>query len=158
MEKTNNTIIRWTKIATVLFIAMVMVMDAVALIVAKYISYVWALKTDSMSVGIIAGSIYAGTIAGYVILVSVYKLLSNMEKDEVFEKKNTKLMSAMVWGLIGAGVCSFLVWPGIGQVINDEKREKVLTHAVIGLVPLFRFWSAYDAFVDRKGGVWENRI
>lgn len=115
MEKTNNTIIRWTKIATVLFIAMVMVMDAVALIVAKYISYVWALKTDSMSVGIIAGSIYAGTIAGYVILVSVYKLLSNMEKDEVFEKKNTKLMSAMVWGLIGAGVCSAVggfVWEG----------------------------------------------
>lgn len=115
MEKTNNTIIRWTKIATALFIALVMVMDAVALIVAKYISYVWALKTDNLSVGIIAGSIYVGTIAGYAILVSVYKLLSNMEKDQVFEKKNTKLMSVMVWGLIGAGVCAIVggfVWEG----------------------------------------------
>ena len=59
---------------------------------------------------------------------------------------------------IGAGVCSLLIWPGIGQIINDQSKEKDLTHAVLGLTGIFRFWSAYDAFVDRNGGVWGNRI
>lgn len=111
----SKTVIRWSKIATAIFIALVLVMDAITLIVAKYISYVWALKTDTLSVGILAGSIWAGTIAGYFILISVYKLLSNMDKDEVFEKKNTKLMSVMVWGLIAAGICAIVgafVWNG----------------------------------------------
>jgi hypothetical protein len=57
-----------------------------------------------------------------------------------------------------AGALSLIVWPGIGQAINDNKGEKVLTHAVMGLLPPFRFWSCYDAVVDRSGGYWEGRI
>lgn len=59
---------------------------------------------------------------------------------------------------VAGGVLSLLIWPGIGQAMNDEKGEKVLTHAVVGLLPPFRFWSCYDAVVDRKGGYWEGRI
>jgi len=57
-----------------------------------------------------------------------------------------------------AGALSLIVWPGIGQAINDNKGEKVLTHAVIGLFPPYRFWSCYDAVVDRQGGYWNGRI
>lgn len=57
-----------------------------------------------------------------------------------------------------AGVLSFLVWPGIGQAVNSEKGDKVVTHAVAGLIPPFRFWSGYDALVDRSGGYWHGRI
>jgi len=59
---------------------------------------------------------------------------------------------------IGAGALSLLVWPGIGQAVNDENKEKVITHAVLGLTGIFRIWSCYDAVVDRHGGVWHNRI
>lgn len=59
---------------------------------------------------------------------------------------------------VGAAACSLLVWPGIGQVINDQNKEKNVTHALLGLTGIFRIWSAYDAFVDREGGVWDNRI
>lgn len=59
---------------------------------------------------------------------------------------------------VGAAALSLLVWPGIGQVINDNPKEKNITHAVLGLTVVFRFWSCYDAFVDRRGGVWHNRI
>lgn len=59
---------------------------------------------------------------------------------------------------VGAAALSLLVWPGIGQVILDNPIEKNCTHAILGLTGIFRFWSAYDAFVDRKGGVWHNRI
>jgi len=60
---------------------------------------------------------------------------------------------------IGAGALSLLIWPGIGQLMNDDKNsEKVLTHALLGLTGIFRIWSGYDGFVDRTGGVWENRI
>lgn len=60
---------------------------------------------------------------------------------------------------IGAGALSLLIWPGIGQLMNDEKNtDKVVVHAVLGITQVFRFWSCYDAVVDRKGGVWDNRI
>lgn len=60
---------------------------------------------------------------------------------------------------IGAGALSLLIWPGIGQLMNDEKNtDKVVVHAVLGLTGVFRIWSCYDGVVNRKGGVWENRI
>ncbi|MCQ2788796.1 MAG: hypothetical protein MJ229_00305 [bacterium] len=60
---------------------------------------------------------------------------------------------------IGAGALSLIVWPGIGQLMNYEKNtDKVLTHALLGFTGVFRFWSCYDGVVNRKGGVWDNRI
>ncbi len=59
---------------------------------------------------------------------------------------------------VGAGLLSLIVWPGLGQIVNDQKDEKVITHALLGLTVVFRFWSCYDAVVDRNGGVWKNRI
>jgi hypothetical protein len=56
------------------------------------------------------------------------------------------------------GLLSFLIWPGIGQAVNSNKGDKVVTHAVAGLLPPFRFWSGYDALVDRKGGYWNGKI
>ena len=59
---------------------------------------------------------------------------------------------------VGAGALSLIIWPGIGQAINDQSYEKNLTHALLGLTGIFRIWSCYDAVVDRQGGVWKNRI
>jgi hypothetical protein len=59
---------------------------------------------------------------------------------------------------IGAGLLSFIIWPGIGQAVNSNKGPKVATHAVLGLIPITRFWSGYDALVDRHGGYWNGKI
>jgi len=59
---------------------------------------------------------------------------------------------------VGAAALSLIVWPGIGQLVNDNPVDKNVTHAVLGLTGIFRFWSCYDALVDRSGGVWHNRI
>ena len=59
---------------------------------------------------------------------------------------------------VGAAALPLLIWPGIGQLINDNPVDKNVTHAVLGLTGIFRIWSCYDAFVDRTGGVWHNRI
>ncbi len=59
---------------------------------------------------------------------------------------------------VGAAALSLLVWPGLGQLINENPKEKNITHAVLGITQIFRFWSCYDALVDRTGGVWHNRI
>ena len=59
---------------------------------------------------------------------------------------------------VGAAALSLLIWPGIGQAVNDNGYEKNVTHAVLGLTGIFRIWSCYDALVDRQGGVWKNRI
>ncbi len=59
---------------------------------------------------------------------------------------------------VAAGVLSFLVWPGIGQAVNNNKGPKVATHAVAGLFPPFRFWSGWDGLVNRKGGYWDGKF
>lgn len=59
---------------------------------------------------------------------------------------------------IGAGALSLLIWPGIGQAVNRQTYDKNMTHALLGLTGIFRFWSCYDAVADRQGGVWKNRI
>lgn len=60
---------------------------------------------------------------------------------------------------VGAGALSLLIWPGIGQLMNDDKNsEKAAVHAIVGFFPPFRIWSCYDGVVNRKGGVWDNRI
>lgn len=59
---------------------------------------------------------------------------------------------------VGAAALSLIVWPGIGQLVNDNPVDKNVTHAVLGLTGIFRLWSCYDALVDRTGGVWHNRI
>lgn len=59
---------------------------------------------------------------------------------------------------IAGGIASLLIWPGIGQMVNDQKTDKVVTHALLGLTGVFRFWSCYDGIANRNGGVWQNRI
>ena len=56
------------------------------------------------------------------------------------------------------GLSSLLIWPGIGQYLNDNQPKKNWTHAVIGLFPPFRFWSGWDALIARKGGRWDGKI
>lgn len=56
------------------------------------------------------------------------------------------------------GLLSLLIWPGIGQAMNDQKGNKVATHAVVGLLPPFRFWSGYDALYNRQGGYWNGKV
>ena len=57
-----------------------------------------------------------------------------------------------------SGLLSFFIWPGIGQLLNDCKVEKNWTHAILGLIPPYRFWSGWDGMVDRHGGYWKGRI
>ena len=59
---------------------------------------------------------------------------------------------------IAGGLASLIIWPGIGQIVNDQKTDKVVTHALLGLTGIFRIWSCYDGIANRNGGVWENRI
>jgi len=59
---------------------------------------------------------------------------------------------------VASGLTSLLIWPGIGQIINEQNGEKCVTHALLGLTGIFRFWSFYDGIADRDGGVWNNRI
>lgn len=56
------------------------------------------------------------------------------------------------------GLASLIIWPGIGQYLNDNETKKNVTHAVIGLLPPFRLWSGWDALIARQGGRWDGKI
>lgn len=56
------------------------------------------------------------------------------------------------------GLASLIIWPGIGQYLNDQQTKKNVTHAVLGLTGIFRLWSGWDALVTRDGGRWDGKI
>ncbi len=56
------------------------------------------------------------------------------------------------------GLSSLIIWPGIGQYLNDNQTKKNWTHAIIGLFPPFRLWSGWDALIARQGGRWDGKI
>jgi len=90
------------------------------------------------------------------LLIAVSALSLNVPS---FAKNSDPPKSGQITGRsVGAAALSLIVWPGIGQAVNNNKGEKVLSHAIIGILPPYRFWSAYDALVDRKGGYWKGRI
>lgn len=111
----NDGIIKWTKIATILFIAMVVVADVFGVVITQYIAYCWAEVFDTARVVILTIMFYLGTIGGYVVLFSLLKLLSNMSKDKVFDRANTKLMMIITLTLIVLAVeciAGGFIWNG----------------------------------------------
>src|SRR3989338_3664377 len=50
------------------------------------------------------------------------------------------------------GLASLIIWPGIGQYLNNNETKKNVTHAIVGIVPPFRLWSGWDALIARQGG------
>jgi hypothetical protein len=72
--------------------------------------------------------------------------------------ENTAVHGDVSGRSIVSGLLSLIVWPGIGQAVNENEDEKVITHAVLGLTGVFRLWSGWDALIDRSGGRWDGRI
>lgn len=94
---------------------------------------------------------------GLILLLAALISTSAMVPSYAKAKKES-LGDRITPKTVVGGALSLLIWPGIGQAVNDNKGEKVLTHAVLGLTGVFRFWSCYDAVVDREGGYWKGRI
>ena len=67
------------------------------------------------------------------------------------------------WGKITgksvvSGLTSLLIWPGIGQYLNNNEVKKNWTHAILGITQIFRLWSGWDALINRQGGRWDGKI
>ena len=111
----NNGIIRWTKIATIMFIGITLVGDIFGIVITKYIALVWAGITEIEKFAALAVVYYLGTVGTYVILFSLLKLLFNMGKDIVFERTNTKLMNIIAYTFVAIAVDCMVggfIWSG----------------------------------------------
>lgn len=71
---------------------------------------------------------------------------------------NTAVHGKITGKTVCFGLGSLIIWPGIGQYLNNNETKKNLTHALIGLFPPFRLWSGWDALVARQGGRWDGKI
>ena len=111
----DNVVLRWAKIATVLFTAMALVADIFGVVIVKYIAYCWAEVFDLPRVVALIVIFYLGSIGGYLVLVPLFLMLSNMSKDKVFDRANTKLMTiitcALLFIAVDCTVCGF-IWNG----------------------------------------------
>ncbi len=116
-SKYNDKIISWSKIATVFFIILVILADILGVASARYIATEWAGKTDELSIGMFTTVYYLITVLALIVLICVFKLLQNMSRDVVFDKRNTDLIKYVVICLIVAGFAFFalaFVWGEAG--------------------------------------------
>ena len=114
-KKYRSGVIRLSKLASIIFIALIVMADIGGYPIARYVTYCWIEKFDIMSLVLTTIIFYVATICGYVVIFSVYKLLSNMEKDIVFDTGNTRLMGYITGGLVACGIacaCETVIWPG----------------------------------------------
>ena len=111
----DDVVIRWVKIATILFTAMAVVADIFGVVITRYIAYCWAEVFDLPRVIALMVVFYLGTIGGYTVLIPLFKMLSNMSKDKVFDRENTKLMMIITAALTGIAVDCIVggfIWNG----------------------------------------------
>lgn len=71
---------------------------------------------------------------------------------------NTATHGTITGKTVCYGLASLIVWPGIGQYLNDNQTKKNVTHAILGLTVVFRLWSGWDALISRQGGRWDGKI
>lgn len=99
------------------------------------------------------------SVAYTLVVLAMCAALPGEAKDWQGPNDKAPAKSGKVTGkTVGAGALSLLIWPGIGQAVNDNKGSKVATHALLGLLPPYRLWSGYDALVNRQGGYWNGKI
>lgn len=84
--------------------------------------------------------------------------LSLMVMPSVSFAENTAKHGEITGKSVCSGLLSFFIWPGIGQYLNEQETEKNVTHAILGITGIFRFWSGWDALIERDGGRWDGRI
>ena len=72
--------------------------------------------------------------------------------------QNTAVHGKITGKTVVYGLTSLIIWPGIGQYLNNNETKKNWTHALIGILPPFRLWSGWDAMIARKGGRWDGKI
>ncbi len=71
---------------------------------------------------------------------------------------NTATHGTITGKTVCFGLASLIIWPGIGQYLNNNETKKNVTHAIIGLFPPYRLWSGWDALIARQGGRWDGKI
>ncbi len=92
-----------------------------------------------------------------IALVLLFSLIVPAMPSSVWAE-NTAVHGKMTGKTLVHGLASLLLWPGLGQYLNDNPTNKNVTHALLGLTGIFRIWSGWDAMIDRKGGRWDGKI
>ena len=92
-----------------------------------------------------------------IILALTLLTLVIAAPSQVFAE-NTATHGTITGKTVCFGLASLIIWPGIGQYLNDNQTKKNVTHALIGLLPPFRLWSGWDALIARQGGRWDGKI
>ena len=93
------------------------------------------------------------TLATALIVLSLFAALPS----SAFAA-NTAVQGKITGKTVCYGLASLIIWPGIGQYLNDNESKKNVTHAILGLTGIFRLWSGWDALVARQGGRWDGKI
>ena len=91
-----------------------------------------------------------------MLLIAILTIIM-MVPSPVFAM-NTATHGKITGKTVCFGLASLIIWPGIGQYLNNNETKKNVTHAVIGLFPPFRLWSGWDALIARQGGRWDGKI
>ena len=92
-----------------------------------------------------------------MVVLVIFALIFAAVPSQAFAV-NTAVHGKITGKTVCFGLASLIIWPGIGQYLNNNETKKNWTHAIIGLIPPFRLWSGWDALIARQGGRWDGKI
>ena len=93
----------------------------------------------------------------FLTLFLIFSLAFAYLPSQAFAK-NTAVHGKITGKTVVAGLTSLIIWPGIGQYLNNCETKRNTTHAILGLTGIFRLWSGWDALIARQGGRWDGKI
>ena len=92
-----------------------------------------------------------------MVLLVIFALIFAAVPSQAFAV-NTAVHGKITGKTVCFGLASLIIWPGIGQYLNNDETKKNVTHAILGLTVIFRLWSGWDALINRQGGRWDGKI
>lgn len=93
------------------------------------------------------------TVLSLMVMLS---MIASMASPAFAE--NTARHGKITGKTVVSGLASLIIWPGLGQYLNDNETKKNVTHVLIGFFPPFRLWSGWDGLISRQGGRWDGKI
>lgn len=107
--------IRLSRAATVMFGAAVAVCDVLGPRLVRFICEAMVRVNRGLVGGYtLLAVLYLGSIPAYLLLYSLYRLLANLERGQVFVPANVTLLRRVSWCCAGAALLALggaLVWP-----------------------------------------------
>ncbi len=112
--------IRLSRVITLLFAAALVIINLCGVPFTDFMISALFRRNNGLAGGyLLISNLYLCSVPGYIVLYSLYRLLKNIEAEQVFTEANVSYLRRVSWCcVVAAFFCAItaFVWPSIGVV------------------------------------------